>query len=441
MQQSLRQILQTKNGTSPPPPGPPSSGGSAAKDTARVTGALALYSLFGLFVFSSVSTVIVGVIVSLQWPNPRVCCYRSPHSDVPTSDSCTCCALHRLNIGFAVTWLALLVLLVLAFIIYLMAAAAVLAIVHSAIAYRLVRQLKQSYAANMAVAQMVEARQPTGGGVVTGVVIERPLPGVPLPGIAVVDIPLLVAVVDSRLMTQIGFEQTAAAVAAAAALAGSGSNGGGGGGGSATAGAAGAAAVGAAGSVAARVGSATKRTGSAGQPLSPAGSGRVPAAAGPGSRSAAASPGGAAALGAAAGAAPMAVPVALVVDERIVPPGVGGVPQRPAPPPPGPASPGAAPLVGATRWGSGEAPLRHPSPSPAAVAAVGPSAVAAVGPSAVAGMVGGPPQDADSSYPLLQPPGAAPRVRAGPELSAEVSPQHHSSFRTSSGGGAAGGSR
>eukprot|EP00198_Chlamydomonas_reinhardtii_P014194 XP_001703531.1 predicted protein [Chlamydomonas reinhardtii] len=199
LQQPLRQILQTRNGTTPSP----SPSGGDSRDAARVTGALALYSLFGLFVFSSVTTVIIGIIASVQWPNPRVCCYRTPHSDTPSSDSCTCCALHRLNIGFAVTWLALLVLLVLAFVIYLMAAAAVLAVVHSAVAYRLVRQLKMSYAANAQMAQMVEARQPAAG-LVTGVVIERPLPGVPLPGIAVVDIPLLVAVVDSRLMTQIG---------------------------------------------------------------------------------------------------------------------------------------------------------------------------------------------------------------------------------------------
>lgn len=51
----------------------------------------------------------------------------------------------------------------------LQAAAAVLAVVHSAVAYRLVRQLKMSYAANAQMAQMVEARQPAAGLVVGGV--------------------------------------------------------------------------------------------------------------------------------------------------------------------------------------------------------------------------------------------------------------------------------
>ncbi|GIL43323.1 hypothetical protein Vafri_1105 [Volvox africanus] len=152
-----RRILDTNSTTS-------ASGGY----TARATGTLALYCLFGLFVLASVSTCVLGIIVTLQWPNPRICCYRTPYADIPTSESFGCCALHRVNIGFSVTWLALLVLLVLALVVYLIAAAAVLAFIHAVIAYRLIKQLKmapQSSPPNQ-IALAMDIRHVVGGLVV-----------------------------------------------------------------------------------------------------------------------------------------------------------------------------------------------------------------------------------------------------------------------------------
>ncbi|GLI68830.1 hypothetical protein VaNZ11_013372 [Volvox africanus] len=210
-----RRILGTNSTTS-------ASGGY----TARATGTLALYCLFGLFVLASVSTCVLGIIVTLQWPNPRICCYRTPYADIPTSESLGCCALHRVNIGFSVTWLALLVLLVLALVVYLIAAAAVLALIHAVIAYRLIKQLKmapQSSPPNQ-IALAIDIRH-VMGGLVTGVAVDCPLPGVPVPGIPVINVPMTVALVEAPLQTHINFNNDNGGGGAGNNRAGDGSNG------------------------------------------------------------------------------------------------------------------------------------------------------------------------------------------------------------------------
>ncbi|GFR41301.1 hypothetical protein Agub_g1977 [Astrephomene gubernaculifera] len=198
------------------------------RDPYRFAEAITLYCLFALFVIASVITCILGLVVTLQWPNPHICCYRTPYSDIPALESCGCCALHRMNIGFGVTWLALLVLLVLAYV-YLMPVAAVLAVLHAAVGYRLVRQIKASYGRNRSgggaggIAQQLQlsgsATDPPG--LVTGVVVTAPPPpGVAIPGIPVMLVPLTVAEVGAQLHTQHAFnrqQQTAAAEGTAAA--------------------------------------------------------------------------------------------------------------------------------------------------------------------------------------------------------------------------------
>jgi hypothetical protein len=41
----------------------------------------------------------------MQWPNPRVCCYKTPYSDLPSAGARSCCSLYSLNVGFAVFWI------------------------------------------------------------------------------------------------------------------------------------------------------------------------------------------------------------------------------------------------------------------------------------------------------------------------------------------------
>ena len=47
---------------------------------------------------------LAGMIVATQWPNPRICCYKTSFSDLPSRVSRGCCSLYSLNVGFGIFW-------------------------------------------------------------------------------------------------------------------------------------------------------------------------------------------------------------------------------------------------------------------------------------------------------------------------------------------------
>jgi hypothetical protein len=57
--------------------------------------------------------------VALQWPNPRILCYTTSYSDIPSGSrpvgsTGTPSSLYRLNLGFNYLWLILLVVMAVA---------------------------------------------------------------------------------------------------------------------------------------------------------------------------------------------------------------------------------------------------------------------------------------------------------------------------------------
>jgi hypothetical protein len=44
------------------------------------------------------------MVVATQWPNPRICCYKTPYSDLPSRLARGCCSLYSLNVGFGIFW-------------------------------------------------------------------------------------------------------------------------------------------------------------------------------------------------------------------------------------------------------------------------------------------------------------------------------------------------
>lgn len=55
-----------------------------------------------------------GAIVAIQWPNPRILCYKTSYSDLPSSSGRSCCSLYSLNLGFCVFWLLVFAIMVIA---------------------------------------------------------------------------------------------------------------------------------------------------------------------------------------------------------------------------------------------------------------------------------------------------------------------------------------
>lgn len=52
--------------------------------------------------------------MALQWPHPRVLCYKTRYSDMPSSSLRSCCSLYSLNLGFTVFWLLVFAIMVIA---------------------------------------------------------------------------------------------------------------------------------------------------------------------------------------------------------------------------------------------------------------------------------------------------------------------------------------
>jgi hypothetical protein len=55
-----------------------------------------------------------GTVVALQWPNPRVFCYKTSYSDMPSNSLRSCCSLYSLNLGFTVFWMLVFAIMVIA---------------------------------------------------------------------------------------------------------------------------------------------------------------------------------------------------------------------------------------------------------------------------------------------------------------------------------------
>lgn len=53
-------------------------------------------------------------MVALQWPNPRILCYKTAYSDMPSSTARSCCSLYSLNLGFCVFWLLVFAIMIIA---------------------------------------------------------------------------------------------------------------------------------------------------------------------------------------------------------------------------------------------------------------------------------------------------------------------------------------
>lgn len=52
--------------------------------------------------------------MALQWPNPRILCYKTSYSDMPSNSLRSCCSLYSLNLGFTVFWLLVFAIMVIA---------------------------------------------------------------------------------------------------------------------------------------------------------------------------------------------------------------------------------------------------------------------------------------------------------------------------------------
>lgn len=52
--------------------------------------------------------------MALQWPNPRILCYKTSYSDTPSNSTRSCCSLYSLNLGFTVFWLLVFAIMVIA---------------------------------------------------------------------------------------------------------------------------------------------------------------------------------------------------------------------------------------------------------------------------------------------------------------------------------------
>lgn len=52
--------------------------------------------------------------MALQWPNPRILCYKTAYSDMPSSTARSCCSLYSLNLGFCVFWLLVFAIMIIA---------------------------------------------------------------------------------------------------------------------------------------------------------------------------------------------------------------------------------------------------------------------------------------------------------------------------------------
>jgi hypothetical protein len=52
--------------------------------------------------------------VAIQWPNPRILCYKTSYSDMPSNSLRSCCSLYSLNLGFTVFWLLVFAIMVIA---------------------------------------------------------------------------------------------------------------------------------------------------------------------------------------------------------------------------------------------------------------------------------------------------------------------------------------
>lgn len=52
----------------------------------------------------------------MQWPNPRILCYKTSYSDMPSNGNSarSCCSLYSLNLGFTVFWLLVFAIMVIA---------------------------------------------------------------------------------------------------------------------------------------------------------------------------------------------------------------------------------------------------------------------------------------------------------------------------------------
>jgi hypothetical protein len=57
---------------------------------------------------------LAGAVVALQWPNPRILCYKTAYSDMPSSTARSCCSLYSLNLGFCVFWLLVFAIMIIA---------------------------------------------------------------------------------------------------------------------------------------------------------------------------------------------------------------------------------------------------------------------------------------------------------------------------------------
>eukprot|EP00775_Hariotina_reticulata_P008073 gene8073-8268_t len=57
---------------------------------------------------------ILGAVVAVQWPNPRILCYKTSYSDMPSSSTRTCCSLYSLNLALCVFWLLVFAIMVIA---------------------------------------------------------------------------------------------------------------------------------------------------------------------------------------------------------------------------------------------------------------------------------------------------------------------------------------
>jgi hypothetical protein len=55
-----------------------------------------------------------GAVVAAQWPNPRILCYKTSYSDMPSNSLRSCCSLYSLNLGFTVFWLLVFAIMVIA---------------------------------------------------------------------------------------------------------------------------------------------------------------------------------------------------------------------------------------------------------------------------------------------------------------------------------------
>ncbi|KAG1668475.1 hypothetical protein FOA52_005248 [Chlamydomonas sp. UWO 241] len=66
------------------------------------------YVVVGAFAVTSLYVASAGVVVGIQWPRPRFCCYNIPYSDCPSVAN-SCCSLYRVNVSLAVFWTIFLV--------------------------------------------------------------------------------------------------------------------------------------------------------------------------------------------------------------------------------------------------------------------------------------------------------------------------------------------